>query len=99
MNHGLVNIDDQDRINGETPVEDFGMFYYRDEPFPKELDRVSVIFFQLMQDELPGLDDTLQGESKTCRELLESEAGRHRLIDYIYFGGELKDEVVAMIYP
>jgi hypothetical protein len=49
INHGLVEIDDDLYVNGETPVEDFGCFYYRNEPFPENEDECFNIFMELME--------------------------------------------------
>jgi len=34
INHGLVDISNDGLVNGETPVEDFGMYIISDQPFP-----------------------------------------------------------------
>ena len=48
-NHGLVNIDDQERINGRIPLKDFGMFYMRqDKPFPTDSKGMLEIFTLLL---------------------------------------------------
>lgn len=58
--HGLVEIDDNNFIQGEghsehggTPVEDYGCFYYmpEDEPFPTDRDWMFNKFLSLMGDE------------------------------------------------
>ena len=49
INHGLVAIDDRGFIDGETPVEDFGMFYMREEPFPENERDIVNIFIDLME--------------------------------------------------
>lgn len=51
INHGLVEIDDQLFVNGETPVEDFGCFFYRDEPFSDNEDENFQIFMDIMKRE------------------------------------------------
>ena len=49
INHGLVDIDDKNYISGETPVEDFGMFIYQDEPFSdNDKDNINV-FMELLE--------------------------------------------------
>lgn len=43
--HGLVEIDDNGYVNGETPIEDYGMYFYGDEEFPGD---VGQAFLDLM---------------------------------------------------
>ena len=50
INHGLVGIDERNFIDGETPVEDFGMFWYRDEPFPESRSEMMQLFISIMSD-------------------------------------------------
>ena len=98
-NHGLVQIGDDGYVNGEIPVEDFGMYFFREEPFPTDPHEIAKIFFQLMEDEAPGLDDVLPGETLTCAELAEGEEGRRRLFEWGYYGNDMKEEVLRIIHP
>lgn len=49
--HGLVKIDDKNWIDGETPVEDYGCFYYSEEDFPSDRDWMFEKFLSFMDDE------------------------------------------------
>lgn len=55
VNHGLVEIRDDGWVivNGEeTPIEDFGMYYYRDEPFPPtDSQELFDIFMDLLREQ------------------------------------------------
>lgn len=98
-NHGLVEIDDNGYVNGETPVEDFGMFFYRDEPFPQDPQEIAQIFFQLMEDAAHGMDDPLDEGGPPIRELLTTDEGRRRIWDHHYYGGDLKEGILGKLFP
>lgn len=95
FNHGLVDIDESGLVNGETPIEDFGMFFYRDEPFPADEGEICGIFIELMEDDAFGFDDTVDG--KTVREWLKTD--KQHLKDKIYYGtADFKKEVELKIW-
>lgn len=93
INHGLVEIDDRGWVDGETPIEDFGMFFYRDEPFPEDKNEIFQIFFNLMEEQAYGLDSELDG--KTVLQWIEESP--ERIKEMIYFGGEFKEEVIEKL--
>lgn len=96
INHGLVSINNQGLVNGETPVEDFGMFFYREEPFPEDEKAIAQIFLDLMDEEAFGLDDTIEG--KTVREHLQTEEGTRRMINKDIYGFDFSNEARRAIY-
>lgn len=50
INHGLVSVTDDGYI-GDTPVEDFGMYILREEPFPPTgSDELFQIFMDLIRE-------------------------------------------------
>lgn len=53
--HGLVEIDDNGYVNGETPIEDYGMYFYGDKEF---LGDVGQAFIDLMGDQGPDFSQT-----------------------------------------
>lgn len=98
-NHGRVWIDDNGYVDGETPVEDFGMFYYRDEPFPESRDKLVAIFLKLMDDAATGLDDKPldQHPDMTVRDMLKTPEGSKRLWEMGYYGHGFNDEASKLI--
>ena len=49
INHGQVRMNDKGYVNGETPVEDFGMFMFRESrPFGTPA-HIAKMFIRLME--------------------------------------------------
>ena len=49
MDHGRISIDDKGFIEGETPIEDYGMFALSIAPFPKVIvDNIDKFFIALV---------------------------------------------------
>lgn len=49
--HGIVNLDENDWIDGEEPIEDWGMWYYDTMDFPHDRDWMFNRFLSFMDDE------------------------------------------------
>ena len=94
INHGLVNIDENNYVDG-TPIEDFGMFIYRDEPFPEDQAGMWEIFAGLFEDQAFGLEDTFEGQ--TVSWWLENDKSRLKNA-IIYGAADFKVDVEKEIW-
>jgi hypothetical protein len=49
INLGAVSVDEYGFVNGETPIEDYGMFMLRDKPFPDNKEKLTRMFLRLLR--------------------------------------------------